>query len=258
MEDGIRMSAVIPPRPDPPLPSRVDEALPRASWRWWEAILVYLLVTIVSTILTLPIFWLILDEDTARFVASAVVAAINVALLVAWLNRFHAGWRDVIGWPQDSWPEVGWGCLCGVVLYPLIVLVVGVVVALLLQAISGKTVEAPEQVPSSMPAYGVVVSIVYATVIAPIHEELFFRGLLHRGIADAYGFAIGAVGSAVAFGLIHYIPGAWQDSVLLMSVMIPMGFALAWIYRWRGNLLAPIVAHATFNIIGIALIYLLD
>jgi hypothetical protein len=106
-----------------------------------------------------------------------------------------------------------------------------------------------------MPAYGVIVSILYAVVIAPIHEELFFRGILFRSLADRYGFTVGAVGSGVAFGMIHYIPSAWQDSVLLMSVMVATGFALAWLYNRRGNLLAPIVAHATFNVIGLALIY---
>jgi hypothetical protein len=98
---------------------------------------------------------------------------------------------------------------------------------------------------------------VYATVIAPIHEELFFRGILFRALADRLGFVGGALGSGVAFGLIHYIPGEWQDSTLLMVVMVATGYALAWIYRRRANLLAPIVAHATFNAIGLALIYAL-
>jgi len=38
-------------------------------------------------------------------------------------------------------------------------------------------------------------------------------------------------------------------------VMVATGFALAWIYRRRGNLLAPIVAHTTFNAIGLTLLY---
>jgi membrane protease YdiL (CAAX protease family) len=59
----------------------------------------------------------------------------------------------------------------------------------------------------------------------------------------------------VAFGLIHFIPGAWQDSVLLMSVMVFTGIALAWFHDRRDNLLANIVAHMTFNVIGLTLIY---
>lgn len=249
------MSAVVPPRPDLPVTGVSEPPRPRSTWRWWEAIVVYLFATLVSSALTLPILALISHEGTATLVASAAIAVIDVAILILWLNRFHAGWRDAIGWPTDPWPEVRSGFLSGLLLYPVIVFVVGVAVALLLQAISGEPVEAPEQIPSSMPVYGVIVSIVYATVIAPIHEELFFRGILHRTLADRHGFVVGGLGSGVAFGLIHYIPGPWHDAVLLMTVMVATGFALARIYERRGNLLAPIIAHTTFNAIGLALIY---
>jgi len=94
-------------------------------------------------------------------------------------------------------------------------------------------------------------------VIAPIHEELFFRGILFRSLADRYGFVIGAVGSGLAFGLIHYVPAAWYDSVLLMGVMVVTGVALSWFYDRRGNIVASIVAHATFNVIGLTLIFAL-
>lgn len=249
------MSVVVPPRPDLPLTGAITPQRPTSTWRWWEAILFYLLASIVSSVASLPIFALISDEDTATLVASAAIAVINVAILVFWVNRSHPTWREVIGWPKDPWPEVRSGFLYGLVLYPVIVFVVGVIIALLLQSVSGESVEAPEQIPSSMPAYGVIVSILYAVVIAPIHEELFFRGILYRTLADRYTFIVGGLGSGVAFGLIHYIPGEWQDSVLLMSVMVATGFALAWIYRRRGNLLAPIVAHTTFNAIGLTLLY---
>ena len=248
------MSAVIPPRPDVPA-GTIERSRRRATWRWWEAILVYLLATIVSSAATLPVLGAISHEGTATLVASAAIAVLNVVILAVWLNRFHPGWRDVIGWPADPWPEVKAGVVSGLVLYPVVVFVIGVAVALLLQAISGESVEAPEQIPSSMPAYGIVVAVVYATIVAPVHEELFFRGILFRTLADRYGFAVGGVGSGLAFGLIHYIPGEWQDSVLLMTVMVATGFALAWIYHRRGNLLAAVVAHTTFNAIGLALIY---
>jgi membrane protease YdiL (CAAX protease family) len=78
---------------------------------------------------------------------------------------------------------------------------------------------------------------------------------LFRSLRQRYGLAIGLVTSGVAFGLIHFIPGAWQDSVLLMSVMVFTGVALAWFHDRRDNLLANIVAHMTFNVIGLTLIY---
>ena len=253
------MSDRVPPRPDvppggAPIPEMPPAERPLATWRWWEAILVYLLILVMSAFATLPIFRFIRSQGLANLSASAVIAFINVALLVLWLQAFHPLWREVIGLPRRIWPEVRAGLGFGALLYPVIVLGVGIVVNLLLQLITGRSVRSPRQLPAHLSEAGVAVSIVYADVIAPIHEELFFRGILFRSLADRHGFAIGAAGSGLAFGLIHYVPGPWYGSVLLMSVMVFTGVALAWFYERRGNIAASMVAHATFNVIGLTLI----
>jgi len=125
----------------------------------------------------------------------------------------------------------------------------------LFRFISGESVTAPEQVSRDLPPLGVATVVLYAAVLAPIGEELFFRGVLFRSIRDRSGFWAGALGSSIAFGLIHYIPGPALDSVLLMSVMVFTGLGLSYIYERRGSILAPMAAHVTFNVIGLILIY---
>jgi membrane protease YdiL (CAAX protease family) len=254
VEDGYGMSDVVPPRPD--VPSTASPARPRSTWTWWEAVGVYLGCWIVASVLTLPIFLAIGNEDVANLVASAAIAVINVAILVFWLSRRHPGWASMIGFPRRAWPEIRAGVGFGLILYPGIAFGVGLVISLLLHEISGRDVTAPNQVPSDLPAFGVVVTILYAVVIAPIHEEFFFRGVLFRSLRDRYGFGVGGAGSAAAFGLVHYMPAPFVDSLLLMSVMVFTGFALAYLYERRGNIVAPMIAHATFNTIGLILIYL--
>ena len=58
----------------------------------------------------------------------------------------------------------------------------------------------------------------------------------------------------VADGLAHYVPAAWQDTILLQTVMVFTGISLAWIYERRGTLVADIAAHMAFNAVGIVLI----
>jgi len=227
---------------------------PLATWRWWEGILVYLLILIVSAFATLPIFRVIRSRGLANLSASAVIAVVNVGLLVLWLQAFHPRWRKVMGVPRRIWPEIRAGTGFGALLYPVVVFGVGIVLNLLLQEVTGRSIRSPRQLPAHLSALGVAVSIAYAVVIAPIHEELFFRGILFRSLADRYGFAMGAGGSGLAFGLIHYVPGPWYGSVLLMGVMVFTGVALAWFYQRRGNIVASMVAHATFNVIGLTLI----
>jgi hypothetical protein len=135
---------------------------------------------------------------------------------------------------------------------------VGLLVSLLLSALSGETAEAPEQVPTDLSAVGLVVTAVYAIVVAPIHEELFFRGVLFRGVRDRYGLGAGLLASGFGFALIHYLDAPWQDALLLMGVMFFNGVALAWWFDRRRTIVAPIVAHMVFNVIGLSLILLID
>ncbi len=251
-----------PPRPDPmpqaPVSPRGPAAdRPTATWRWWEAVLAYLFVLLVAGFATLPVFRLIRNEDLANLASTTIAAVLILGGLVFWLERWHPGWRRVVGLPRALGPELRAGVAFGALLYPAIVFGVGLVLVLLLRVVSGETVGAPEQVPQGLSAAGIAVTIVYGALVAPVGEELFFRGILFRAVRDRYGFTAGAVGSGVAFGLIHYLPGAWQDSVLLMGVMVFTGTALAWLYERRGNILAPIAAHVTFNVVGLSLIFAL-
>jgi len=261
------MTEYIPPRPDslcpPPPPISLGGATPiigrsgrpPVTWSWYEAIGVYLLAFLIAGFAALPIVELVHDKDLADIAASLVAALVILGVLLFWLSRYHPTWREAIGFPTRIWPEVRAGVLFGLVLYPAILFVVGGILSVILQAISGHDVSAPKQVSTHLPAVGTAITIVYALVIAPAGEELFFRGILFRSLRQRYGLAIGLVTSGIAFGLIHFIPGAWQDSVLLMSVMVFTGIALAWFHDRRDNLLANIVAHMTFNVIGLTLIY---
>ena len=255
----------VPPRPDAlhpitPIPSRPDDDMtgpPRASWSWYEAVGVYVVAFLLAGLATLPIL-AIMDKDAelTNMVVSVLAALVILGVLVGWLFVYHRGWPSVMRLPErGSWrSEISAGVLFGAVLYPLAVFVVGGLVLVVLSALSDEPVRSPEQVPEQLSAVGIAVTTVYAIVIAPIGEEFFFRGVLFRSLRDRHGFAVGAVGSGIAFGLIHYIPGPAIDALLLMIVMVFTGAALAYIYERRGTIVAPMAAHVTFNVIGLALI----
>lgn len=250
--DGLHPATV--PPPPPPAPASGDSVRPGATWRWYEAIGVYLLGIIVVGIITLPLLAAIHSKSLAELVTSIVDDVLLVGFLVLWLRRWHPDWKRIIGFPKDIWPEVRAGIGFGLLLYPGIVFGVGMLMNLLLTAISGKTVSAPEQLPSNLGGVRVMLAVVFGVFIAPVAEEFFFRGCLFRAIRDRHGFLAGGLGSGAAFGLAHFVPGAWQDTALLMSVMVFTGFALAYLYDRRGNLVANVVAHATFNVIGLVFI----
>ncbi len=254
-------SEYIPPRPDgmhpvetPPSAEPQADGRPRATWRWYEALGVYLLGTVLVGIASLPLLLAIHSKSLAELVTSIVDDLLAVGFVLVWLRRWHPDWKRAMGFPKDFWPEVGAGAWFGMLMYPVIVLMVGLLVNIVLTAVSGRMVRAPQQVPTNLSGIRLVLVLVFGVLIAPPAEEFFFRGCLFRAIRDRHGFLAGTLGSGVAFGLAHYVPGPWQDTVLLMSVMVFTGFALAYLYERRGNLVANMVAHATFNVIGLTLI----
>jgi membrane protease YdiL (CAAX protease family) len=258
---------VIPPRPDglhpappaPPTPARPSAAdgRPLATWSWFEAVGIYLMAFLAAGLATVPVLGAAGEEsDLANIVATVIAAVTIVAILLLWLMKAHRGWPAIVRMPaRGRWrSDAGAGALFGIGLYPVAVLVVGGIVVVVLQALTGESVQAPEQVPQDLSPIGLLITIVYAVAIAPFGEELFFRGILFRALRDRFGFAVGSAGSAIAFGLIHYIPGPLIDAALLMLVMTFVGAALAFIYERRGAFVAPFAAHVTFNVIGLALI----
>jgi membrane protease YdiL (CAAX protease family) len=189
---------------------------------------------------------------------SSAVAIAFAATILWWFRLRHPRWREVVGVPpaSEARREAVWGGVAGLVLYPAVALVAGSLILLLLRAVSGESVETPDQLSPGLEGTGRLLAAAYAIAIAPVVEELYFRGVLFRGIADRHGAWSGAIVSSVLFGLVHWPVGEpLVDALVLPIVMTVTGLGLAWIYVRRGNLVAPVAAHVVFNAIGIAIIF---
>ena len=79
-----------------------------------------------------------------------------------------------------------------------------------------------------------------AIVLAPIAEELFFRGFVFGGLIRGLGPWGAAILSAALFMLAHRAP------VTFIPIFI-IGLLLAWTYLKSGSLWYPILAHMGYN-----------
>lgn len=86
------------------------------------------------------------------------------------------------------------------------------------------------------------VAIIGTCVLAPICEEILFRGLFANRLAR-YGERSGALVSAILFGLYH----ANLEQFFYAFVL---GILLAYVYYRSGSLIAPIALHMLLNIYG--------
>ncbi len=88
-------------------------------------------------------------------------------------------------------------------------------------------------------------TLLVLAVLAPLVEELVFRGLLYGWLAGRWGHLVAFLVSSLAFAAAHYEPA----HILLVA---PLGLWFGWL-RWRTNSLVPsIVAHVINNGVAVA------
>lgn len=93
-----------------------------------------------------------------------------------------------------------------------------------------------------------IVPLIIGMVLAPVTEELYFRGFLFPALRERFGIIAGFAGNSFLFGLMHL--DAWRFFPLALG-----GLGLTYLYNRTGNILVPIFAHATWNGIMIILLY---
>ncbi|MGH9281658.1 MAG: lysostaphin resistance A-like protein, partial [Acidimicrobiales bacterium] len=94
---------------------------------------------------------------------------------------------------------------------------------------------------------GLALLAVCIVIVAPIAEELFFRGLLLRAAERRFGGGPAVAVSAVVFGLTHFQP-------LQLMGLVAFGVVLGVLARRSGRLGSALVAHVAFNATTVALL----
>ncbi len=115
------------------------------------------------------------------------------------------------------------------------------VIALVLYiALTAAGINPLKLVRGSMPAEGLVSFLIVGAVIAPLAEELFFRGVVF-GYIRQWGVFAAVVVSTVLFSMAHSASGGLG----LPQVVGGIVFAVA--YELEGNLMVPVTIHVLGN-----------
>ena len=100
--------------------------------------------------------------------------------------------------------------------------------------------------------------ILSACVLAPIAEELLFRGLIFCGLYRksrilAYALSILAFSFAHVYGSMFRQP--IPATLVTMTAYLPHSFALAWSYARSGSIWSSVFLHASLNALSLLLIH---
>ena len=120
----------------------------------------------------------------------------------------------------------------------------GALAATLLQAIGLEEVAGP--VDSFIRRGDPTVILLAFLLVAPVAEEIFFRGVVYNAWERERGTGVAVVGSALLFAAIH-------TSLFALVPIFALGVTLALLYRSTRSLAATIALHAGFNAISVAI-----
>ncbi|NJN05163.1 MAG: CPBP family intramembrane metalloprotease, partial [Rhodobacteraceae bacterium] len=84
---------------------------------------------------------------------------------------------------------------------------------------------------------------VVAVCVAPVAEELFFRGILYPTIKQGGYPRVALWGTSLFFAAIH-------ANLMTFLPLTALALLFVWLYERTNNLLAPMAAHCTFNLVN--------
>jgi membrane protease YdiL (CAAX protease family) len=235
MIQGYRMAGP-PPHGEPPAGPPPEER----EWPPWLGFVTLGAVIVVSQVALGLVFsisgedvddtpaWL--DLTSAVILQSSLLAS---ALLAAYLVKPLHAWQFGLR-PAPFWRSIGWAALGLVVFY---------VLAAVWVTIAGDPDQSTaEDVGADESDFALVAAGFLFIFVAPVVEEVFFRGFFYGSLRTRLGVAVSALLCGGVFGLIH--AGSGIEAV---PILIALGIIFCLVREKTGSLYPCIAMHALNN-----------
>lgn len=229
---------------------RIDHRIPprQPAWNIWQGLLLISLVTFIEY----PLGWLKTsnDLDSLQGILTFIAVGLGDALVyfvVIWifLGLIHRPFSD-LGFVKPLKRFVWLGVAVGIALF------VGIgVLGNELTHIFGTP--APQSFTVAINGVDYQWEFAFLAllggVVAPIKEEMLFRGLIYPPLRKALGRGKGMLFTGLFFATLHF------DIVRFLPLLIG-GVLLAWLYERSSSIWPAVVAHGTWNILMAAALWI--
>jgi membrane protease YdiL (CAAX protease family) len=238
---GLGVGSIPPPPPiAPPTPSRPD-----AGWgpgRAFAALGALIGILLIET-LVIALFDPGIESLGARLALQAMLGATLVAVAFGAVGPGFLVPAAALGLRRPLRPAVG-----ATVIAYLVYVACALLIAVLLQP---EQEDVTRELGSDQGTLGSIAAGFLIIAVAPLTEEIFFRGFMFAGLRRALPFAFAALISASIWGLFHYTgPDSWGVVVQLTV----FGIVLCWLYERTGSIWPTIAVHAFNNALAFTLL----
>jgi membrane protease YdiL (CAAX protease family) len=240
----------------------VERRAAGAAYAGPSPLLVFLVVLAASQLagfaVGLPLSLIV--HDVPRPVADLLGVLVQAAVFAGALRLMIVG-SDAMGWAEMGLRRGLGDALRGLLngaLFAGPVILVTALLAYVAAQVVGAVPASP--LPPTGTTSGLLLHLVAGAVVAPIAEELLFRGFALTAWRRTVGARGAIVRSSIAFVLAHvlFVGGdGFREAASLALVAglarVPVAIALGWLYVRTGSLWGPIGLHAAYNAILIVL-----
>ena len=242
--------------PPPQIERPADLPVARVAWSFTDALVVYFVWLVALTFLGGLVLF-VLQRSVSQEMAQALLLPITLLMLigttVGYVRLRHGPEAPALLWGQrrPTALDVGYGVLAGIAALLVLAYGLGTVLQLIAQALETELPDVQEtfrQIAGDQAAAPLLAA--GSVLVAPVAEELFFRGMLFGALRSRLDFWPAAGLSAGLWALTH-LESTLQGYLLVILIIAPLGLLLAWVYERRRTLLVPILVHAVFNLVQV-------
>lgn len=229
--------------------------LPVAGWNLTDVFIIILMWFFFFSVLLFPLMGVMGKNTEPESNPVYMLAADSIAKLLAMLILFRLISRhnqvpsealglDTKGLKKNIIPAI----VAGILIIP-VVAIIGAIWTALLQALKldVSDQEIVEILKKASSPELIIVVIFTSVILAPVIEEIFFRGFIYRVIKKHTGVISATLITGFLFGMAH---GALA-SIVPLSIF---GMFVCYIYERSGKLWVPMIAHAIFNTSAVIMI----
>ena len=244
--------------PRPASPYDLEEPEPRpveVPWTVVDAALVLLLWLVAIIFIGGALLYAltsVFPQAQSEALSLPLTALILIAICIGYVRRRYGdATRLLFGVRRPTWRDVGVGVAAGIAALVVIAFGIGQLLELIARALQTELPEVQENFREIAGDRAAAPWLVAGSVlVAPLAEELFYRGMLFPALRRRLPLWPAMGISALVWGLSH-LQTTLEGYLLVLLIIIPLGLFLAYLYERRGTLLVPILAHAVFNLVQV-------